>query len=285
MINIIKNRNKKNHTASTELKSEIEKEQVKLLFDQVGMAISGEALAVTILPIALWSVTNHELLIIWMIFTYVFSDLYKSMLLFYYNKQPTLFSTEKWLFLFNLGVVSSGLAWGFASSIMIPASSTLHQIFVVFLITGVTAAANSLYSPVRLSYFLFLVTAFVPFTIWLFSKGQVYLLLGFCGIIYMGIMLFISYYSNKILINTLKMRFKISNLNSTKDILEKKVVDRTKELEKILALTKSTLESTADGILVVDLKGNIEFCNQQFLKMWGISPGFIESHNDTETIQ
>ncbi|HEO1387703.1 TPA: EAL domain-containing protein, partial [Legionella pneumophila] len=31
--------------------------------------------------------------------------------------------------------------------------------------------------------------------------------------------------------------------------------------------------------------GNIEFCNQQFLKMWGISPGFIDSHNDTETIQ
>ncbi|HGO6820488.1 TPA: EAL domain-containing protein [Legionella pneumophila] len=285
MINIIKNRNKEKHTTSNELQSKIEKEQVKLLFDQVGMAISGEALAVTILPIALWSVTNHELLIIWMIFTYVFSDLYKSMLLFYYNKQPTLFSTENWLFLFNLGVVSSGLAWGFASSIMIPASSTLHQIFVVFLITGVTAAANSLYSPVRLSYFLFLVTAFVPFTIWLFSKGQVYLLLGFCGIIYMGIMLFISYYSNRILINTLKMRFKISNLNSTKDILEKKVADRTKELEKILALTKSTLESTADGILVVDLKGNIEFCNQQFLKMWGISPGFIDSHNDTETIQ
>ncbi|HEO1344399.1 TPA: PAS domain-containing protein, partial [Legionella pneumophila] len=280
MINIIKNRNKKNHTASTELKSEIEKEQVKLLFDQVGMAISSEALAVTMLPIALWSVTNHELLIIWMIFTYVFSDLYKSMLLFYYNKQPTLFSTEKWLFLFNLGVVSSGLAWGFASSIMIPPSSTLHQIIVVFLITGVTAAANSLYSTVRLSYFLFLVTAFVPFTIWLFSKGQVYLLLGFCGIIYMGIMLFISYYSNRILINTLEMRFKISNLNSTKDILEKKVADRTKELEKILALTKSTLESTADGILVVDLKGNIEFCNQQFLKIWGISPGFIDSHND-----
>ncbi|HIF8756308.1 TPA: diguanylate cyclase, partial [Legionella pneumophila] len=121
MINIIKNRNKEKHTTSNELQSKIEKEQVKLLFDQVGMAISGEALAVTILPIALWSVTNHELLIIWMIFTYVFSDLYKSMLLFYYNKQPTLFSTENWLFLFNLGVVSSGLAWGFASSIMIPA--------------------------------------------------------------------------------------------------------------------------------------------------------------------
>lgn len=70
MINIIKNRNKEKHTTSNELQSKIEKEQVKLLFDQVGMAISGEALAVTILPIALWSVTNHELLIIWMIFTY-----------------------------------------------------------------------------------------------------------------------------------------------------------------------------------------------------------------------
>ncbi|HHL3491390.1 TPA: EAL domain-containing protein [Legionella pneumophila] len=285
MINIIQSRNKKNHTTSSKLKSEIEKEQVKLLFEQVGMAISGEALAVTILPIALWPVTNHGLLIFWMIFTYVFSDLYKGMLLFYYNKQPILFSTKKWLFLFNLGVVSSGLAWGFASSIMIPTSSTLHQIFVVFLITGVTAAANSLYSPVRLSYFLFLITSFLPFTLWLFAQGQVYLLLGFCAIIYMGIMLFISYYSNKILVNTLKMRFKISNLNSTKNILEKKVTDRTKELERILALTKSTLESTADGILVVDLKGNIEYCNQQFLKMWSIPPGFVDSHNDSETIQ
>ncbi|HCU5995607.1 TPA: diguanylate cyclase, partial [Legionella pneumophila] len=232
MINIIQSRNKKNHTTSYKLKSEIEKEQVKLLFEQVTMAISGEALAVTILPIALWSVTNHGLLIFWMIFTYVFSDLYKGMLLFYYNKQPILFSTKKWLFLFNLGVVSSGLAWGFASSIMIATSSTLHQIFVVFLITGVTAAANSLYSPVRLSYFLFLITSFAPFTLWLFAQGQVYLLLGFCAIIYMGIMLFISYYSNKVLVNTLKMRFKISNLNSTKNILEKKVTDRTKELEK-----------------------------------------------------
>ncbi|HAU1151428.1 TPA: EAL domain-containing protein [Legionella pneumophila] len=285
MINIIQSRNKKNHTTSSKLKSEIEKEQVKLLFQQVTMAISGEALAVTILPIALWSVTNHGLLIFWMIFTYVFSDLYKGILLFYYNKQPTLFSTKKWLFLFNLGVASSGLAWGFASSIMIPTTSTLHQIFVVFMITGVTAAANSLYSPVRLSYFLFLVTSFAPFTLWLFSQGRVYLLLGFCGIIYMGIMLFISYYSNKVLINTLMMRFKITNLSSIKNILEKKVNERTNELEKILALTKSTLESTADGILVVDLKSNIEYCNQQFLKMWGIPPGFVDSHNDAETIQ
>lgn len=53
MINIIKNRNKEKHITSNELQSKIEKEQVKLLFDQVGMAISGEALAVTILPIAL----------------------------------------------------------------------------------------------------------------------------------------------------------------------------------------------------------------------------------------
>lgn len=70
------------------------------------------------------------------------------------------------------------------------------------------------------------------------------------------------------------MRFKISNLNSTKDILEKSS-GQNQRIGKILALTKSTLESTADGILVVDLKGNINSAISNFSRCGEFLQGLL----------
>lgn len=43
------------------------------------------------------------------------------------------------------------------------------------------------------------------------------------------------------------------------------------ELEKSRSLQQATLESTADGILVIDNCGNITGYNQKFIQMWGIA--------------
>ena len=52
------------------------------------------------------------------------------------------------------------------------------------------------------------------------------------------------------------------------------------ELEKSLSLQQATLESTADGILVVDNEGNISGYNQKFLQMWNISEQMMMSENN-----
>ena len=46
--------------------------------------------------------------------------------------------------------------------------------------------------------------------------------------------------------------------------------ERTQELAGSLSLVNATLESTADGIVLVDAVGNIGKYNQQFVKMWRI---------------
>jgi diguanylate cyclase (GGDEF)-like protein/PAS domain S-box-containing protein len=48
------------------------------------------------------------------------------------------------------------------------------------------------------------------------------------------------------------------------------------ELEKSRSLQQATLESTADGILVIDNRGNITGYNQKFVQMWGISESTIK---------
>ena len=55
-------------------------------------------------------------------------------------------------------------------------------------------------------------------------------------------------------------------------------------LENSLSLLHSTLESTADGILVVDSKGKISAFNQRFLTLWQIPNDILESRDDEKAI-
>jgi sensor histidine kinase regulating citrate/malate metabolism len=43
-------------------------------------------------------------------------------------------------------------------------------------------------------------------------------------------------------------------------------------LKNTLSLLNASLESTADGIYVIDLEGKITSYNQNFMNMWNIPP-------------
>jgi PAS domain S-box-containing protein len=63
------------------------------------------------------------------------------------------------------------------------------------------------------------------------------------------------------------------DLTTTNEKLRLEITERNRAkraLEESVSILNATLESTADGILVVDTKGNIENFNKKFLEMWGI---------------
>lgn len=53
-----------------------------------------------------------------------------------------------------------------------------------------------------------------------------------------------------------------------------------KETEASLSLLRGTLESTADGILVVDRRGRVVTSNQKFADMWRIPAELVEARDD-----
>src|SRR3989338_6260152 len=55
----------------------------------------------------------------------------------------------------------------------------------------------------------------------------------------------------------------------------------TQELERALSITRATLESTADAILIVDKNGNLVDFNHKFLEMSGVPTHVIEKGKDT----
>lgn len=67
--------------------------------------------------------------------------------------------------------------------------------------------------------------------------------------------------------------------------LNRLVAERTESLQHSLSLLRATIESSADGILVVDLQGKIVDFNSNFVKMWEIPSSIIEIGNATLMIE
>jgi len=72
-------------------------------------------------------------------------------------------------------------------------------------------------------------------------------------------------------------------LGMIEDITSRKEAEA--ELEKSFSLLKATLESTADGILVVDQFGKIVQFNHKFMEMWGIPLGILNSGEDSDALK
>jgi two-component system sensor histidine kinase/response regulator len=71
-------------------------------------------------------------------------------------------------------------------------------------------------------------------------------------------------------------------LGMVEDITSRR--EAAEELEKSFSLLKATLESTADGLLVVDLFGKIVQFNQKYAEMWRIPDEILDSRNDSEAL-
>ncbi len=67
------------------------------------------------------------------------------------------------------------------------------------------------------------------------------------------------------------------------DISERKQAE--KEKEQIISLQKATIESTADGILVITHSGKIMDFNQRFAKMWHIPDSILETRDDAQLLR
>ncbi|WP_372641460.1 PAS domain S-box protein [Ancylomarina sp.] len=71
-------------------------------------------------------------------------------------------------------------------------------------------------------------------------------------------------------------------LGITRDITERKKVER--KLKRSLSLMTATLESTVDGILVVDRKRKVKRFNKKFVELWRISDAMMSTRNDEKLL-
>ena len=74
----------------------------------------------------------------------------------------------------------------------------------------------------------------------------------------------------------------VGELGIVRDITERKRKDEVRE--QSASLLRATLESTADGILVVDRQGKIAGFNKRFMQLWRMPETIIASRNDQQAL-
>ena len=100
------------------------------------------------------------------------------------------------------------------------------------------------------------------------------------GILLAGLLGFVTHLTQRSRIDLRKRE--LTNQKMTLEIKRRKLVEV--ELVRSLSLLRATLESTADGILVVDPEGRIVSFNKQFAKMWRLPESVLSSKDDNQAL-
>ncbi|MBU0910042.1 MAG: PAS domain-containing protein [Proteobacteria bacterium] len=74
----------------------------------------------------------------------------------------------------------------------------------------------------------------------------------------------------------------VAGIEIVRDITQRKLAEQ--KLQKTNFLLQAVLESTTDGILVVDPDGHLLTCNQRFVEIWQIPPHILEKYGDEEAL-
>ena len=138
-------------------------EQTWLLYANLPTAIGVNLVLALILVYVQRSVIDHALLYGWLILMIMVS-LYRAILvvLWHRNKESSVSFILRWRHRFRVWIIASGLIWGMSSILLFPVGNIPHQVFLSFVLAGLSAGAVTSLSVDRLSVLSFLPLTLVP---------------------------------------------------------------------------------------------------------------------------
>jgi diguanylate cyclase (GGDEF)-like protein/PAS domain S-box-containing protein len=259
---------------------EICAEQIRLLYCQLSSALMATVVVGGLVGYVLWDQVPHPWLVILLAALGVTTGARVWLLRSYYAANPPASEATRWGHRFIVGTASAGLIWGLAGLFPFHGSSYVHEVFIAFVLAGLSAGAMSTLSSFRGAYLAFLAPAIAPYAIRLtLHKGEMYLAMGLMLFMFISMMFIISVRHYRSVAASLRLRY--DNLDLLADLataaqrqqtanqeLETKVQDRTKELAQANIVLKTekelfrvTLASIGDAVITTDATACVTFLN------------------------
>ena len=102
------------------------------------------------------------------------------------RKLDDAFYSSLWLRRFRVSVTFTGIAWGAGTILLFPAGDVAHQVFLAFVMAGLSAGAFTLLAVDRVSTRGFLVPSLLPLIIWsLMEGGEIPFAMSVMGMLYL----------------------------------------------------------------------------------------------------
>ena len=161
-------------------------EQVRLLYNGLPAALVTNVLLSAMLVGVQWAELNPKEAIGWII---LMATVLTFRLVNWVTHQQTESKQDKlttaWLTRFRLGAIATGVIWGIAGVLFFPPADITHQVFLAFVLAGVSAGAIISLAVDRISSLGFVAPALLPITLSFILEGDAMpLAMGVMGLLF-----------------------------------------------------------------------------------------------------
>ncbi len=193
-------------------KTAVQSAQLQQLLSASYIALITSTLLATILAYMQYRVIMPSVVIAWysLVVLVAFS---RVVLVVAYQRSPSddYSTTGARLVRFRIGVFVAGLVWGSAGVLMYPHNDPQHQIFLIFMLAGLSAGGVISYSADFVSAIVFSISVIMPLVIRLFVAGDnLSLAMGIAGILYLGFIITSLRHINRNLIENIALNIEVS---------------------------------------------------------------------------
>ncbi len=204
----------------TDSEQYIELEQIRFLYKQVILSVAANISIAFLLLLALWQSADQQLLLIWYIAIILIAVFRLGLYATCRHFQLQAESMKLWKNLYIVSIFISGLSWGSAALLFLPADNIAVQAIITFTIVGISTGAANIYASLHLAYLAFIVPAMSMLLFQLLWVGGSHYSMLMSAMVMIGFLFFLN--AAKTLHSHLQenivLRMKASRLNEAKSL-------------------------------------------------------------------
>lgn len=187
----------------------IKHELLQQLSASNGFTIINSTMLACILAYVLRNLIPFNIITIWLS-VFVGLNIVRFILMLNHKRHPAVNSAaiDKQLLHFRVGLIASAILWGFASIFMYPANAPLHQMFLIFMLAGLSAGAVVSYAVDFISAVTFVLLILIPMVFRIFlGQGEIALAMSISIVLYIIYMIISIGKINRNLLDTISSRY------------------------------------------------------------------------------
>ncbi len=289
----------------------IQAELTRLLYSQAPMGFLATLVNIAIFTAALWSVSPSPTLLLWFVIMILITGARIALVIQHQRLAPTETEEGFWRTLYVLGAAVMGIAWGSVSIFLFPTDPS-HQVFVTFVLAGMSAGAVTILSSVPLAVVSYFLPILLPLSIHFFRHGEdLGTAMGSMTLVFLCTLLFAVRRFHTVTVETLGLRFsqlgllnrlttQTAELHLAHEELEERVQERTMQLQAVNQQLmaeiaerrraeefrrqseerfRTLIEDGSDLIALLQADGVVLYASPSHERLLGYAPGELVGKN------
>lgn len=232
-----------NTVPAEERTRQINAELTRLAYAQLPVALMVTLINATLLVFVLRQVIDIFSLFLWWVYIVSLTCTRFMLLHRYQRAEPAVQTDRQWRTFFTIGALSAGCGWGAAGLFFFLSESMSHEIFLAFLLGGMSIGAVASMAAIKRAYFGFVLLTIAPLSIRLFFQGEeLFIVMGVLLLIFVAGLLVLASQFHHATRESLALRFERQDLLQSQEVLQqsndeldRRVQARTAELMAVNA--------------------------------------------------